>query len=113
VVNKTDGLDEAACVNEFARFGVERILPIAAAHQRGIPQLLEAMLPRLPKDEDRSARRTRRWSRARGLHRPTERRKVHLVNRLLGEERMIASDVPGTTRDSISVDLERDGRHYR
>ena len=39
--------------------------------------------------------------------------KSTLVNRLLGEERMIASDVPGTTRDSIAVDLERDGREYR
>ena len=39
--------------------------------------------------------------------------KSTLVNRLLGEERMIASDVPGTTRDSIAVDLERDGRQYR
>jgi GTP-binding protein len=39
--------------------------------------------------------------------------KSTLVNRLLGEERMIASDVPGTTRDSIAVDLERDGRKYR
>jgi len=39
--------------------------------------------------------------------------KSTLVNRLLGEERMIASDVPGTTRDSIAVDLERDGKKYR
>src|SRR5690606_39342401 len=39
--------------------------------------------------------------------------KSTLVNRLLGEERMIASEVPGTTRDSIAVDLERDGRLYR
>src|SRR5207342_3022542 len=41
VVNKTDGLDEAATVNEFARFGVEDVMPLAASHQRGVPQLLE------------------------------------------------------------------------
>jgi GTP-binding protein len=37
VVNKTDGLDVAACVNEFAGFGVDMVIPVAAAHQRGVP----------------------------------------------------------------------------
>ena len=113
IVNKTDGLDEAACVNEFARFGVETVIAIAAAHQRGIPQVIEAVLPRLPVDED-AGTTTEDSGRMRVafIGRPNVGKST-LVNRLLGEERMIASDVPGTTRDSIAVDLERDGRQYQ
>ena len=113
IVNKTDGLDEAACVNEFARFGVEKIIPIAAAHQRGIPQIIEAVLPRLPLDEDADALADQSGRmRVAFIGRPNVGKST-LVNRLLGEERMIASDVPGTTRDSIAVDMDRDGRQYR
>jgi GTP-binding protein len=113
IVNKTDGLDEAACVNEFSRFGVETIIPIAAAHQRGVPQIIASVLPRLPVDVDANvladdSGRTR----VAFIGRPNVGKST-LVNRLLGEERMIASDVPGTTRDSIAVDMERDGRPYR
>lgn len=112
-VNKTDGLDEAACLNEFVRFGVDDAVPLAAAHQRGIPALLGKILPRLPEDGDAAvlgddpAR-----IRVAFAGRPNVGKST-LVNRLLGEERMIASDVPGTTRDSIAVDLERDGHDYR
>lgn len=113
VVNKTDGLNEENCVNEFARFGVENVIPIAAAHQRGIPQLLEAILPRLPKDLDAEVLdEDPGRMRVAFIGRPNVGKST-LVNRLLGEERMIASDVPGTTRDSIAVDMERDGRQYR
>jgi GTP-binding protein len=113
VVNKTDGLDADACVNEFARLGIEKVIPIAAAHQRGIPELVEAVLPRLPVDVDAGilADEPERM-RVAFIGRPNVGKST-LVNRLLGEERMIASDVPGTTRDSIAVDLERDGRKYR
>jgi GTP-binding protein len=112
-VNKTDGLDETACLNEFARFGVDDALPLAAAHQRGVPALLARVLPLLPEDGDAAAlgddpKRVR----VAFVGRPNVGKST-LVNRLLGEERMIASDVPGTTRDSIAVDLERDGREYR
>jgi GTP-binding protein len=112
-VNKTDGLDEAACLNEFARFGVDDALPLAAAHQRGVPALLARVLPLLPEDGDAAVlgddpKRVR----VAFVGRPNVGKST-LVNRLLGEERMIASDVPGTTRDSIAVDLERDGREYR
>lgn len=113
VVNKTDGLDVAACVNEFARFGVDMVIPVAAAHQRGVPELVQALLPRLPADRDAAvlADEPDRM-RVAFIGRPNVGKST-LVNRLLGEERMIASEVPGTTRDSIAVDLERDGRKYR
>ena len=112
-VNKTDGRDEAACINEFVRFGVDDAVALAAAHQRGVPLLLEKILPRLPEDGD-AAVLGDDPSRIRVafVGRPNVGKST-LVNRLLGEERMIASDVPGTTRDSIAVDLERDGHDYR
>jgi GTP-binding protein len=113
VVNKTDGLDEQAVLAEFARFGADKVIPIAAAHQRGIDDLLEEVIPELPEDrqpevfDDEPGR-----IRIAFLGRPNVGKST-LVNRLLGEERMIASDVPGTTRDSIAVDMERDGRPYK
>lgn len=113
VVNKTDGIDLGAALAEFARFGVEKVIPVAAAHQRGVPELLEAVLPELPEDGDAEVLADDpERIRIAFLGRPNVGKST-LVNRLLGEERMIASDVPGTTRDSIAVDLERDGRPYR
>jgi GTPase len=113
VVNKVDGIDVQAALGEFARFGADRVIPVAAAHQRGIDDLLEDVIPELPADrapeafEDEPGR-----IRIAFLGRPNVGKST-LVNRLLGEERMIASDVPGTTRDSIAVDMERDGRPYK
>jgi GTP-binding protein len=113
VVNKTDGLDAEACVNEDARMGADTVLAIAAAHQRGVPELIQAVIAHLPPpdDTDLSAIEPERM-RVAFIGRPNVGKST-LVNRLLGEERMIASEVPGTTRDSIAVDLERDGRKYR
>jgi GTPase len=113
VVNKTDGLDEQAVLAEFARFGVDRVLPLSAAHQRGIDDLLEEVIPELPAERDVEIVADEPGRiRIAFLGRPNVGKST-LVNRLLGEERMIASDVPGTTRDSIAVDMERDGRKYR
>jgi len=113
VVNKTDGLDSRAALAEFARFGVADAHAVSASHRQGIGSLLEEIQGRLPEegaaevlDEDPDRIRVA------FVGRPNVAKST-LVNRILGEERMIASDVPGTTRDSIAVDLERDGRKYR
>ena len=113
VVNKTDGLDARAALAEFARFGFSDTFAVSSAHRQGIDELLDAIQARLPEegagevlDEDPGRIRVT------FVGRPNVGKST-LVNRILGEERMIASDVPGTTRDSIAVDLERDGRRYR
>lgn len=113
VINKIDGIDAQAARNDFARYGFRDALLISSAHKRGIDELLDTVLARLPQsgqgealDDDPERIRVA------FIGRPNVGKST-LVNRLLGEERMIASDVPGTTRDSIAVDLERGGRKYR
>jgi GTP-binding protein len=115
LVNKVDGLDETTVLGEFARFGIAATFGVSAAHQRGLAPVLEQISTHLPApSEDELAGLQDEPDRLRlaVVGRPNVGKST-LVNRLLGEERMIASDVPGTTRDSISVDLERDGRKYR
>lgn len=113
VVNKTDGIDALAAQADFARYGFTDVLAVSSAHRTGIEALQQAVLARLP---DAGAAATPdddpRRIRVAFIGRPNVGKST-LVNRLLGEERMIASEVPGTTRDSIAVDLERDGRLYR
>lgn len=113
VVNKTDGLDSQAALNEFARYGFSDAVDVSSAHRRGIDELIDEVLERLPEEGSRvelddDPERVR----VAFIGRPNVGKST-LVNRLLGEERMIASDVPGTTRDSVAIDMERDGRPYR
>ncbi len=113
LINKIDGTDEDQVRAEFARYGLGDAIAVSAAHRHGIDDLLDEVLERLPEE---GAGETLDTDPARMriafVGRPNVGKST-LVNRLLGEERMIASEVPGTTRDSIAVDLERDGRLYR
>jgi GTPase len=113
LINKVDGLDASIPRSEFARYGFAEMLGVSAAHRQGLDDLVEEVLARLPEEGttetlDQDPERIR----IAFVGRPNVGKST-LVNRLLGEERMIASDVPGTTRDSIAVDLERDGKKYR
>ena len=113
VVNKVEGLDEESALAEFARYGIGQIFPLSAAHRRGVDELMEAIQAGLPEDTDTGLiEDAPDRMRLAFVGRPNVGKST-LVNRLLGEERMIASEVPGTTRDSIAVDLERDGKLYR
>jgi GTP-binding protein len=113
VVNKIDGLDVQAALNEFARYGFRDRIGVSSAHRTGLDALLADVLSRLPQDGDAQVLDDDpQRMRVAFIGRPNVGKST-LVNRLLGEERMIASDVPGTTRDSIAADLERDGRKYR
>ena len=113
VVNKTDGIDVQAALGEFARYGIKDMLGVSSAHRQGIDMLLAQVLEQLPVDGDTEILdNDPERVRVAFVGRPNVGKST-LVNRILGEERMIASDVPGTTRDSIAVDLDRDGRKYR
>ena len=112
VVNKVDGVDEYATLAEFAALGIAEALPIASAHGRGVDILLESILSRLPAvDPDADNARPEDGVRVAIVGRPNVGKST-LVNRLLGEERVVVSEVAGTTRDSIRVALERDGKRY-
>jgi GTP-binding protein len=112
-VNKTDGLDEQGVLAEFSAFGVGATLPLSAAHNRGTDELIRTVLPLLPADEEGSGEVAGEDGSIRVaiVGRPNAGKST-LINRLLGEERLIVSDVAGTTRDPIRVPLERDGKRY-
>lgn len=112
-VNKTDGLDEQAALAEFSAFGLRSVLPLAAAHGRGATELVDALLTTLPAAdaEEIEAPGEDDSIRVAIIGRPNAGKST-LINRLLGEERLIVSDIAGTTRDPIRVPLERDGKRY-
>jgi GTP-binding protein len=111
-VNKTDGLDEENALAEFSVFGIAITLPLSAAHNRGTEDLIAAALPLLPEDVPEELAPDDAGSiRVAIVGRPNAGKST-LINRLLGEDRLIVSDVAGTTRDPIRVPLERDGKRY-
>jgi GTP-binding protein len=111
-VNKTDGLDVDNALAEFAVFGIAQTLPLSAAHNRGTEELIAAVLPLLPEDAHEELAPADDGSiRVAIVGRPNAGKST-LINRLLGENRLIVSDVAGTTRDPIRVPLERDGKRY-
>ncbi|MGQ0430406.1 MAG: ribosome biogenesis GTPase Der [Gammaproteobacteria bacterium] len=109
-VNKCEGRDPAVAAAEFHALGLGEPLPLSAAHRQGLDALVERALEgRAPPPELAAA--PERAIRVCVVGRPNVGKST-LVNRLLGEERMIAFDEPGTTRDTVEVPFERDGRAY-
>lgn len=112
-VNKVDGLDEDAATAEFCELGFELTVPVAAAHRRGIGgfnQALAELLPAEPKAGSPGAALPQ-GIRVAVIGRPNVGKST-LINRLLGEDRLLAFDAPGTTRDTIYVPWRRDGIDY-
>ena len=112
VVNKIDGVGEEIASSDFFRLGVDQLHPIAASHNRGVKKLIAAVLaPWSVAGEPETDAETNGAIRVAIVGRPNVGKST-LVNRLLGEERVVVFDQPGTTRDSVYIDYERRGRHY-
>lgn len=110
VVNKIDGIQPEVAEAEFHSLGISDMHGIAAAHNRGINQLMMHALTMVPQvsavemdDEDAISIAI--------VGRPNVGKST-LVNRILGEERVVVFDMPGTTRDSIRIPFEREGEPY-
>ena len=108
VVNKIDGIDIDVALADFYRIGAERIFPITATHGRGVKSLLEHVVSQLPEAEQEPVETGIKIA---VIGRPNVGKST-LVNRMLGEERVVVYDMPGTTRDSIYINYERHGKPY-
>ncbi len=117
VVNKAEGMQPATVNAEFHELALGDPLAISAAHGEGVSDLADLITADFPLREDAAVAAddtdTDSGTRARIaiVGRPNVGKST-LVNRLLGEERVLVFNEPGTTRDSIYVDFERGGRNY-
>lgn len=107
VANKIDGVHDAAPV-EFYSLGFGEPYPMSASHGRGVGNLLDDLTLDMPEQEDEVSPDGLKLA---VIGRPNVGKST-LVNRLLGEDRVVVFDMPGTTRDSIYIPYEREGKNY-
>ncbi len=112
--NKAEGMRESPLLAEFHELGIGEPVPVSSAHGQGIRSLVEVALDQLPPQGDDEAAGqddADRPVRLAVAGRPNVGKST-LINAWLGEERLIAFDQPGTTRDAIVVPFEREGRRF-
>jgi GTP-binding protein len=111
-VNKAEGLSESPLLAEFHELGMGEPHPISASHGQGIRSLIDAALVDFPEPELEEAESLEdKPIRLAVAGRPNVGKST-LINTWLGEERLVAFDQPGTTRDAISVPFERAGQQF-
>ena len=113
VANKAEGMQEGMQLVEFYELGLGEVLPVSAAHGQGIRSMIEmALAPlNLPEENDDADAVDDGTIKLAVAGRPNVGKST-LINTWLGEERLVAFDLPGTTRDAISVPFERDGQKF-
>ena len=110
-VNKTEGMNRAVVAADFHELGLGEPLSISSAHGEGVKDLIELALEDFHEPELDEEKSNNKIPKIAIVGRPNVGKST-LVNALLGEERVIAFDEPGTTRDSIEIELEKDGKQY-
>ena len=112
IVNKIDGLDPDIVTAEFYSLGFSDLYYISAEHGRGVTSMIDMILADYVIDEDLEGEEEKERRIKVGIIGRPNVGKSTLVNRLLGEERVVTFDLPGTTRDSIFLPFERDEIKY-
>lgn len=113
VVNKIDNQEQEAQAQEFWSLGFGEPFPVSALHSRRVDDVLDALLARLPEAPVREAAAEDELLIKLAVVGQPNVGKSSLVNRLLGQDRVLVSEVPGTTRDSVDSDFRFQGRAYR
>jgi GTP-binding protein len=108
VVNKVDHETHEARVNEFHQLGIDTVIGVSALHNRGIDELMDAVVAKLPPAEPQVAYPTGALRLA-IVGRPNAGKST-LLNALLGDDRAIVDEQPGTTRDPLDAELQWQGR---
>jgi GTP-binding protein len=114
VANKAEGMTQGVQLAEFFELGLGEVLPVSSAHGQGVRGMLERALNAIPgfsEDEEDAQEPVEGVIRLAVAGRPNVGKST-LINAWLGEERLVAFDLPGTTRDAISVPFERDGQKF-
>jgi GTP-binding protein len=111
LVNKTEGLDRHSVCADFHKLGVGDPMPVSARRGSGIAAVLGRVMREVPEHSIEQAPAADEL-RICIIGRPNAGKST-LVNRMLGEERMLTWDEPGTTRDSISIPFQRQGKNYQ
>ena len=116
VVNKTDGIDPDTAMADFHALGIGEPVAIAASHGRGVSQLIDEVLAPFVSEEEEGGEEAAKEAytdniRIAVIGRPNVGKST-LVNRMLGEDRVVVFDQAGTTRDSIYIPYERDEQKY-
>jgi len=109
VCNKAEGLNQVNAA-EFFELGLGEPVLISAEHNQGISELIEITIPLLPQSYEDNKTEIKGIAVA-VLGRPNVGKST-LINRILGEERVLAIDIPGTTRDTVFIPFEREGEQY-
>ncbi|RLB30326.1 MAG: ribosome biogenesis GTPase Der [Deltaproteobacteria bacterium] len=108
-VNKIDSPEHEHMSMEFYSLGIDKVFPISSAHGYGIGSLMEQVIGDLPIEEQPQEEEGR--IKIAIIGRPNVG-KSSLINRIIGSDRLIVSELPGTTRDSVDISFERDGKPY-
>jgi GTP-binding protein len=111
-VNKAEGMSDSPALAEFHELGIGDPHPISAAHGQGIRSLVEAALEEFPEDEEGTGEPEEGAPIRLAVAGRPNVGKSTLINTWLGEERLVAFDLPGTTRDAIHVPFEHGGTKF-